>query len=336
MVIIDQDAMGPATSDLQSVLMLIQDPGVQVLGITVVSGDGWRDEEVAHALRLLELIGRTDIPVVAGAVYPLLNSQAATKRWEGLYGRLVYKGAWNEPGHAPDFVPALVEGAPTSKPAGEDAAHFMIRQVRAHPGQVTILAAGPLTDVALACRLDEHFAAQAKELVVMGGSLHPQDNGTVFAQEYAFTPRLEFNFRWDPEAAHIVLREPWPKITEVPVDPTTKAFFTAGLKAEIGQATTPVARYVAKYGRVFPMWDEVAAGGWLESDLVTRSTTMLVDVDTAFTAGYGATLTWPVGHGPGLGERPVQVVQEIDVAKFDRLFVGLMKAGAPWAENGTR
>jgi purine nucleosidase len=72
-VIIDQDARGPATTDQQSMLMLLQSPDVETLGITIVSGDMWRDEEVAHTLRMLELTGHTDIPVYPGAVYPLIN-----------------------------------------------------------------------------------------------------------------------------------------------------------------------------------------------------------------------------------------------------------------------
>jgi len=72
-VIIDQDCRGPATTDLLSTLALVQSPDADVLGITVVSGDQWRDEEVAHTLRLLEIVGRTDIPVVPGAVFPLIN-----------------------------------------------------------------------------------------------------------------------------------------------------------------------------------------------------------------------------------------------------------------------
>ena len=66
-VIINQDCSGPGGSNMQTLLLLIQSPQVEVLGITVVSGNQWRDEEVAHALRLLEIIGRTDIPVMAGA-----------------------------------------------------------------------------------------------------------------------------------------------------------------------------------------------------------------------------------------------------------------------------
>src|SRR5258708_30396004 len=64
-IIIDQDAAGPAGSDQQSMLLLIQSPQTDVLGITVVTGDAWLKSEVAHTLRMLELIGRTDIPVVA-------------------------------------------------------------------------------------------------------------------------------------------------------------------------------------------------------------------------------------------------------------------------------
>src|SRR5690349_10258904 len=65
-VIIDQDEAGPAGTDLQSTLLLIQSPETEVLGITVVTGDMWLKEEVAHTLRMLELLGRTDIPVVPG------------------------------------------------------------------------------------------------------------------------------------------------------------------------------------------------------------------------------------------------------------------------------
>src|ERR1700757_67827 len=74
-VIIDQDCSGPGGSNLQTLMVLIQSPQVEVLGITVATGDQWRDEEVAHTLRLLELMGRTDIPVVPGAVFPLVHSR---------------------------------------------------------------------------------------------------------------------------------------------------------------------------------------------------------------------------------------------------------------------
>ena len=93
-VIVDQDSSGPATTDLLSVLALVQSPATDVLGITVVSGDQWRDEEVAHTLRMLEIIGRSDIPVVPGAVFPLINRKEEVARWE----RLTAASATRAPG----------------------------------------------------------------------------------------------------------------------------------------------------------------------------------------------------------------------------------------------
>src|SRR6202047_5605575 len=95
-VIIDQDARGPATTDQQSMLVFLQSPQVEMLGITVVSGDMWRDEEVAHTLRMLEIIGRTDIPVVPGAVFPLVRRREQAQLWQERYGKVAYAGAWDD------------------------------------------------------------------------------------------------------------------------------------------------------------------------------------------------------------------------------------------------
>src|SRR6476469_3053658 len=127
-VIFDQDCRGPATTDLQSLLIFIQSPKVDLLGITVVSGDQWRDEEVAHTLRLLEIIGRTDIPVVPGAVFPLVRRREETQIWQQRFGQVAFAGAWDGRWwHEPFVVPALAEGRPVTKPVIEDAAHFLIR-----------------------------------------------------------------------------------------------------------------------------------------------------------------------------------------------------------------
>ena len=164
-VIIDQDCAGPGGTDMQAVLAIVNSPKTDVLGITVMTGDAWRDEEVQHTLRLLEIIGRTDIPVVPGAVFPIVNSKEATARWEKLYGKVVYQGAWNygKPLHGPYEVPPMPEGAPTTKAANEDAAHFLIRMVHQYPHQVTIYAGGPLMNLALAQMIDPEFASLAKE-----------------------------------------------------------------------------------------------------------------------------------------------------------------------------
>ena len=340
MVIIDQDAFGPAGSNLQAILLLLQASGVELLGITIVSGDGWRDEEVDETLRLLEIAERTEVPVIPGAVLPLVNSAARTQVWESLYGQLLYKGAWTE--HWPDqgiarrtphptdpyLVPASPAGAPHIKAAADSAADFLVRELHRYPGQVTIIAAGPLTNLALAVRLDPKFSSLAKELVFMGGSFNPRPSNNAFAAEYANAPRREFNMRWDPEAASMVLHEPWRKITQVPIDPTTKTFFTADMRERIARGSAPFAKYIGKFGRSYPMWDELAVAAWLDPSIVTAGKQLLVDVDTSFTAGYGDTLSWSIGEGPGLGEKPVQVVLDIDLPKFEALTMDLLSRRA--------
>jgi len=332
-VIIDQDMFGPGGSNMNSVLMLLQAPDVDVLGIVVSSGDGWRDEEMAQTLRMLELVGRPEVPVYAGAALPLLNNAARMKAWEQRYGPLVWKGAWTESFggqpraeyHADPFlVPPLAAGAPSLKVQAESGVSFMIRTVHQHPGRVTLWMGGALTDLALAVRQDPGFAAATRELVFMGGSFNPVAADNSFADEYAHSPRREFNMLWDAEAASAVLHEAWPRILQIPVDPTTKTFFRKELYAEIGRGSTSVATYVSRYGEGFPMWDELAAAVWLDPSLVKRSQKMLEDVATGDGADYGSTLSWPIGRGPGLGEREVQVVQDVDVPRFERLTVKLL------------
>ena len=87
-----------------------------------------------------------------------------------------------------------------------------------------------------------------------------------------------------------------------------------------------MADYVARYRKGFPMWDELAAAVWLDPSLVKRSAKMLEDVATGDGADYGSTLSWPIGRGPGLGEREVEVVQDVDVPRFERLTVKLLGA----------
>src|SRR6185295_7830871 len=122
---INQDCSGPGGSNMQTLLVMIQSPDVEVLGITVVSGDQWRDEEVARTLRLLEIIGRTDIPVVPGAVFPLVRRRGEAQQWQQRFGKVAYAGAFDDRWwHEPDVIPKLDEGVPSAKPLDEDAAHF--------------------------------------------------------------------------------------------------------------------------------------------------------------------------------------------------------------------
>ncbi len=327
-IIIDEDAAGPATTNQQAILSLIQSPETDVLGICVVTGDEWRDEEMAHTLRMLELIGRTDIPVLPGAVYPIDNSPQFIAHWEKLYGKVLYQGAWNWGDvHGPWEIPPLVEGNPTTKPSREDAAHFLIRMVRKYPHEVTIFAAGPLTDLALAITIDPHFAAMTKELVLMGGSIDPKTDDPEFTEH----PRREFNFWMDPEAAHAVLHADWPSVVDTPVDISLDTRMTKEMAARIGRTKTPVARYIGRYGQPAYMWDELAAIAWLDPAVITRTEKLYMDVSIDRGSNYGDTLIWIPGQNPGLGERLVTVNKDLNKARFYRDFVRLMTAPTPGA-----
>ncbi len=328
-------------------LMLLQSPEVEVLGLSVVSGNIWRDEALAHACRLLELAGRPDIPVLPGPVFPLLNSEAATERWEALHGRLLWKGAWTKQWvegdtvqsapryHAHDVVPELALGNPSVvRPREEHAALFMLRMVRQYPGEVSILATGPFTNLALAQSLDPAFAGLVGELVYMGGSLNPRQrrdsvSAAQFAREFVNSPRREFNIRWDPEAARIVQRAPWRKLTMVPVDPSTATELTPALLARMAAADTATGRALRRREPGFPMWDELASAVWLRPALVSDAAELYVDTNIEPGAGYGDTLSWAPGYQPGLGERLQTVVREVDVAAFEDLVVACLTRPQP-------
>jgi inosine-uridine nucleoside N-ribohydrolase len=329
-IIIDQDAAGPAGTDQQSILLLIQSPKTEVLGITVVTGDQWLKAEVAHTLRMLELIGRTDIPVVAGAEYPLLRQQKETEMWEQRYGSVAWLGAWTPRVYHPaDQLGDLPEGLPTHKASDEDAAHFLIRMVHKYPNEITIYEGGPMTNLALAISIDPEFPRLAKELVFMGASLSPETTDP----EFVNTPRREFNLWFDPEAAHIVLRAPWKKITCTTVDISVKTRMTQQLIDRIKASDAPAARYVGKYARLHGeynyLWDELAAAAWIDSGIITKKETRFMDVNLSRGPSYGDTLTWAEENRPKIEMLPIGIQVDLDTEKFYKMFVELLSAPTP-------
>jgi purine nucleosidase len=326
-IIIDQDAAGPAGTDQQAILLLIQSPRTEVLGITVVTGDQWLTEEVAHTLRMLEIIGRTDIPVVPGAEYPLVRTKRGTEESEQRFGSVAWLGAWTPRFyHAPGELGEMPEGKPTTKPSEEDAAHFLVRMVHKYPHQVTIYEGGPMTNLALAISVDPEFAGLAKELVFMGASLNPRTDDP----EFANAPRHEFNLWFDPEAAHIVLRAPWKKIVCTTVDISVKTRMSNELVNRIKTADSPVARYIGKYTRLRGeynyLWDELTSAAWLDPSLITKRETRYMDVNLDRGAGYGDTLTWNDPDKPKRDVQPVEIQVDLDTERFYKMFVELLTA----------
>ncbi len=200
---------------------------------------------------------------------------------------------------------------PKTKPAGEIAANFLIRQVRAHPHQVTIVEAGPMTNLALAIRLDPEFPALAKELIFMGGYV-----GAILDQVTGnpdFT--ADFNIWFDPEAAHIALTAPWPKIISIGTV-SNGALTDQALLDRIAQKRTPANEYLARNAmKDLPLWDETTTAIAVDQSLILKSVDAYMDVNLDFGADYGRMHVWPDNLAPHQGARKVTVVLSIDTKR---------------------
>ena len=328
LVFFDNDFLGPGQSNIQALIPLLRNPAVEVIGLGVVTGDQWATEATAHALRFLEIARRTDIPVHTGSSMPLIRTQAEMKTWETRFGIVPFKGAWNapRPGRTyhpdqPDFIPPMPEGTPKITAAKTDAVHALIAAVRAHPGQVTVIAAGPLINIAMAIRIAPDLPGLAKEIILEGGRIDSQSDRVTGNADYA----TDFNFLFDPEAAHIVLTAPWHRIT-VLENVTSQAKMTPEVIDRIA-ATSPVGAYVREYARRNqPMWDELVTAVAVDRSLVTKDVVARMDVDLAQGASYGRAQVWSEAMAPKQGEQPVHIVLAVDADRFLNTFV----AQASW------
>lgn len=319
-VIVDQDARGPASTDMQSILMFAQSPDVDVLGVTIVTGDQWVKEETAHTLRALEIAGRADIPVVPGAATPLINSKEESEIWESQFGVLNFKGAWTPRNyHAPDVIPELPEGMPTTKPLNEHAVDFIIRMVHQYPGEVTLWAGGPLTNIALAIRKDPEVVSLAKQLVLMGSGYNVAIGGI-----QPGNGRREFNWWFDPEAVHIVMSAPWKKITITPVDISVKTRLSDDIQAQIQKTDTPLTRYLKQFSRSGYMWDEIAAAAFMDSSIITDQQDMYVNIDISHGASYGQTVFYGKTTKVPSFWQLATVQFDLNTDKFYQMYIHLM------------
>ncbi|MBI1739635.1 MAG: nucleoside hydrolase [Candidatus Koribacter versatilis] len=194
-VIVDTD---PGVDDALALLLAMRSPELKIEAITPVAGNVPLELTLPNALRLVEIAGRTDIPVAAGAKAPLVR-------------RLVTATY----AHGENGLGGAVFPDPTTKPVAEPAAEYIRRVVRKYPHEVTLITLGPLTNVAAALNADPELAGLVRGLTMMGGSL---SGGNI-------TPAAEFNVYVDPEAARIVFQSGIP-ITMVGLDVTRKTSLT--------------------------------------------------------------------------------------------------------------
>ena len=160
----------------------------------------------------------------------------------------------------------------------------------------------------------------------MGGSLNPHTEDP----EFSTSPRHEFNFWFDPEAARMTLRAHWPRIDVTTVDVSIKAMFTQAMVESIAKSPNPAAQYIAKYSQErYYLWDELAACAWLDPAIITRRDDLYMDVDVTHGPAYGETLTWIEAMKPAVDVRLVHAQVDLDLPRFTKMFIELMSAPTP-------
>jgi purine nucleosidase len=226
-VIIDTD---PGVDDALAILLAAGSPELHVEALTVVAGNCPVEQGTTNALRVLELVGREDIPVAKGMAVPLVRPPHAAAN---VHGKTGLGGA---------ELPA-----PICEPVAQHAVDLLIERVMAAPGEITLVAIGPLTNLAIALRLEPDLASAVREVIIMGGAVRAGGN---------VTPLAEFNVYSDPHAAHIVFHSGMP-ITLVPIDVTDRVLLTEAdveqlsaipspISAFVRDATQPYLRYLAE------------------------------------------------------------------------------------------
>src|SRR5579863_4428204 len=211
-LIYDQDHRGPLSTDAVATLMLLQADNIDLLGICTVSCDMWAKQETAYALRLLEIMGRPEVPVFMGAQEPLLNTKAeAQMRYEMFGSRSLgnegYLGCFAKDAAGRDEVsplPTPYSRFAQIKAQPDPAADFIIRTIRANPNEVTMYCGGPMTNLALAVMLAPDIVPITKEVIFMGGGIHHSTSSV--------------NVYFDAEAAKICFRAGFPRFTVVTTD----------------------------------------------------------------------------------------------------------------------
>jgi purine nucleosidase len=266
-MILDTD-IGTDVDDCLALALALASPELDLIGVTTVYGDVLLRARMA--LKLLALRGRADIPVAAGVSAPLLGKRAVY--WEGREGEGLL---------GPEDA-ALA-------PIAEHAVDFIVRTVMAHPGEVHLLAIGPLTNVALAFLREPRLAHHLAGLTLMGG--------VVGGAGALHLPWTEHNFRCDPEAAHVVLSAGIP-VAIVPLDVTTRVCIRPEDVARIQAAGDPFHAAVAEQVALYPpfIWrgytylHDPLAAAWLANPELLAMTPVRAVIETGGEHTAGALL----------------------------------------------
>lgn len=259
-VVIDTD---PGVDDAHAILLAFAHPETEVEGLTVVAGNVGVQQATINALVVLELLGK-DAPVFAGCSDALV---------------------WPTPRRATSHgINGLGDGdypLPAGKASPEHAANALVRLANESPGELTLVAIGPLTNLALAVSLDPGLPQKYKQLVILGGAIRATGN--------SWSPAVEFNFYVDPEAAAITLRR-WPGVILVPWETVMDHGLEPDQVEELCSIGTAKAEFFRRsirnrYKKQIPGVqmlfepDPLAMAIALEPDIITRAEARYVEVE---------------------------------------------------------
>lgn len=298
-VLIDSD-MVEGMDDGQALMMLLTSPSVEVVGITTVTGNSWADEGAAYAVRQMEICGAGDVPLYIGSRYPSRPGRFDTLTAEveadkGSDGH--WLGAVATP-PVEDWEKCYLDTyggvKPSISPVDGDAVDFIIRTLKENPGEVTVLAIGPCTNIAAAIRKCPGIEKLAKGIVYMGGCFFEDASTTTYA---------EFNVLYDPEAAAVCFRAGFPSQTIVSLDVCNKVVMSSAEYLDLyGRISDPalaeIFRHCANYTfslehpeRQTPIWDVIAAAICIDESVICDTVKTRVDVlDDPMAPEYGRTV----------------------------------------------
>ena len=305
-ILIDTD---PGIDDSLAILLALASPELSVEGLSVVHGNCSVGQAVTNGLSILELARARHIPLARGCELPLVQPSLLAPETHGDTGL----GYANLP-------------EPESRPIGQHASDFLIERIMSSPGEITLVAIGPLTNVALAIRQEPRIVAALKELIIMGGAIRHAGNTTALA---------EFNTFVDPHAAHIVYHAGIPT-TLVPLDVTYQCVLTKPDVDRLLQIDSPLTRFIADATRFYMEFHDEYQGilGCVINDPLALALTFAPElctyrelyVDVDISTGFSLGKTFADFYNLSKKPTNLKVALGVRARDFIELFLERMKA----------
>ena len=307
-IILDCD---PGHDDAVAILLAAGNPNIELLGVTTVGGNHTLEKVTRNAAQVLTVAKLTDVPLYAGATRPILREVETAEGIHGDTGMEIHGFELPEPALSVQETHGV---------------QFIIDTIMNEPaGTVTLVPTGPLTNIALAARLEPRIVERVKEVVLMGGAYGTGN----------WTPSAEFNIIVDPEAAHIVFNEQWP-VVMVGLDLTHQALATKEVEEQFAALGTNVGDFVVGLFGAFRKNYQDAQGfddppvhdpccvAYLIDPTVVETVKVPVDVETHGLLTTGRTVA--DFRSPAPADCHTSVATKLDAERFWAMVLDAVKA----------